>query len=149
MVVMLPVDTTMAAMCHVLFACCMHVHGSGCRCDYCMFFRSVDTCRRDDIYFVIYILSFNHSSRDTSLVTTCSRCYDIRYLTINDWNIRLCFYGYSLLIVAVRYVHVVEIVTVTVTLILDLIRYISCTFDNPRHVPFCFHLSALHMNHLL
>ena len=36
-------------------------------------------------------------------------------------------------------VHVVEIVTVTVivTLILDLIRYISCcTFDDPRHVPF-------------
>ena len=43
---MLPVDTTMAVMCHVLFVCCMHVHGSGCRCDYCMFFRSVDTCRR-------------------------------------------------------------------------------------------------------
>ena len=43
---MLPVDTTMAVMCHVLFVCCMHVHGSGCRCDYCMFSGSVDTCRR-------------------------------------------------------------------------------------------------------
>ena len=36
-VVMLPLDKTMAVMCHVLFVCCMHVHGSGCRCDYCMF----------------------------------------------------------------------------------------------------------------
>ena len=46
-VVMLPVDTTMAVMCHVLFCLLsMHVHGSGCRCDYCMFFRSVDTRRR-------------------------------------------------------------------------------------------------------
>ena len=43
-VVMLPVDTTMVVICHVLFVCCMHVHGSGCRCDYCIFSRSVDTC---------------------------------------------------------------------------------------------------------
>ena len=42
LVVMVPVDTTMAVMCHVLFVCCMHVLGSGCRCNYCMFFRSVD-----------------------------------------------------------------------------------------------------------
>ena len=85
---------------------------------------------------MIHILSFNQSSRDTSHTTTFSRCYDIRYLTVIDWNIRLCFYGDSMLIVAVRYVHVVEIVTITVidTLILDLIRYISCcTFENPRH----------------
>ena len=40
---MLPVDTTMAVMCHVLFfVCCMHVHGSGYRSDYCIFSRSVD-----------------------------------------------------------------------------------------------------------
>ena len=44
--VMLPVDTTMAVMCHAPFVCCMLFHGSGCRCDYCMFSRSVDTCRR-------------------------------------------------------------------------------------------------------
>ena len=43
---MLPVDETMAVVCHVLLACCMLVHGSGCRCDYYMFSRSVDTCRR-------------------------------------------------------------------------------------------------------
>ena len=49
---MLPVDTTMAVMCHVIFVCCMHVHGSGCRCDYCMFSRSVDTCRRPVMWMV-------------------------------------------------------------------------------------------------
>ena len=45
-VVMLPVDTTMAVMCHVLVVCCKLFHGSGCRCGYCRFARSVDTCRR-------------------------------------------------------------------------------------------------------
>ena len=45
-ILMLPVDTTMAVMCHVLFVCRMFFRGSGCRCDYCMFSRSVDTCRR-------------------------------------------------------------------------------------------------------
>ena len=41
-VVMVPVDTTMAVMCHVLITCYMLVHGSGCRCNYCMFSHSVD-----------------------------------------------------------------------------------------------------------
>ena len=45
-VVMLPVDTTMAVMCHVLVVCCKLFRGSGCRCGYCRFARSVDTCRR-------------------------------------------------------------------------------------------------------
>ena len=45
-VVMLPVETTMIVMFHVLLVCCMLFHGSGCRCDYCMFSRSIDTCRR-------------------------------------------------------------------------------------------------------
>ena len=39
---MLLVDATMVVMCHVLFACCMLVHRSGCRCDHCMFSRIVD-----------------------------------------------------------------------------------------------------------
>ena len=43
--VMLPIDATIAVMCHVLFACDSLVHGSGCRRDYCMFPRSVDTRR--------------------------------------------------------------------------------------------------------
>ena len=43
---MLPVDTTMAVMCHVLIVCCMLFRGSGCRCGYCRFARSVYTCRR-------------------------------------------------------------------------------------------------------
>ena len=30
MYVMLPVDVTMIVMCHVFFACGMHVHDSGC-----------------------------------------------------------------------------------------------------------------------
>ena len=35
----------MAVMCHALFVCCTFFHGSGRRCDYCMFSRSVDTRR--------------------------------------------------------------------------------------------------------
>ena len=69
---MLPVDTTMAVMCHVLFVCCMHVHGSGCRCDYCMFFHSVDTCRRPVMLMMSHYelhddeLDWRHSSLSES-----------------------------------------------------------------------------------
>ena len=45
-VVMLPVDTTMAVMCYVLVVFGMLFRGSGSRCGYCRFARSVDTCRR-------------------------------------------------------------------------------------------------------
>ena len=51
--VMLPVDATMAVMCHVPFACCMLVHGSRCRY-YCMFSRSVDTCRYPVMWMVAH-----------------------------------------------------------------------------------------------
>ena len=76
---------------------------------------------------MVHILSFNQSSRDTSHTTTFSCCGDVRYLIVIYWNIRTSFYGYSLLIVAIRYVHVMKIViaTVIVTLIFDVIRYIS------------------------
>ena len=58
----------------------------------------------------------------------------ILYLTVSNWNIRTCFYGYSVLIVYVRDMSVWW--KMSVTLIFDLIRYISCTFDNPGHVLF-------------
>ena len=44
--VMLPVDTTKAVMCHVLIVFGMLFRGLGSRCGYCMFSRSVDTCYR-------------------------------------------------------------------------------------------------------
>ena len=44
-VVLLHVDTSMAVMCHVLVVFGKLFRGSGSRCGYCRFARSVDTCR--------------------------------------------------------------------------------------------------------
>ena len=98
---MLPVDTTMAVMCHVLFfVCCMHVHGSGCRSDYCMFSRSVDTmyasCGADDVAFraacrrarLVALLSRLESSYSMSPhELIAAMCYDqLRCLAIVLWR---------------------------------------------------------------
>ena len=86
--------------------------------------------------FIIQLVFSGYVSHDNF-----SCFYYIRYLTIINCNVRTCFYGYSMLVVAVRYVHGEEIGTanVMVTLVFYLVRYISCcTFDNIRHVPFPF-----------
>ena len=97
---MLPVDATMVVMCHVLFVCCMHVHGSGCRCDYCMFSRSVDTWMRPVMLMMSHYglhdaeLALWHSSLSESHRIARVRheliaamCYDqLRCLAITLWR---------------------------------------------------------------
>ena len=61
-------DATMSVMWHVLFVCCMHVHGSACRSYYCMFSLSVDTCRHLVMWMAHYEL------HDDELVN----CFGIR-----------------------------------------------------------------------
>ena len=97
-VVMLPVDTTMAVMCHVLFVCCMHVHGSGCRCDYCMFSRSVDTCRRPAMLMMSHYelhddeLAWWHSFLSESHLWCVSLDIAIMLLTIQLRSYVQCMY---------------------------------------------------------
>ena len=97
---MLPVDTTMAVMCHVLVVCCKLFRGSGCRCGYCRFARSVDTCRRPVMLLLSHSelhadeLAWWHSSLSESYHISRVRheliaamCYDqLRCFAIALWK---------------------------------------------------------------
>ena len=70
---MLPVHAALAVMCHVLFTRCMHVHESGCRSDYCMFSRSIDTpSTSQDFYspvmWMVMSLCELHDARSSVIV---------------------------------------------------------------------------------